>query len=286
MNCDDALHILLNPTHRERGAALTYIQNNPDCLARLDQLARAVLSNIEYELSCAEARRQLADYYTHQVNQQDAAAYPDLHAHLHRCPYCQAEHQALQEAMQTVATSSFPIVTQAPQFDLSFIDSPLPSLRPIAEIWMRVANVRKLFQSIEVTIRRGVAEIVALTAQLQPSPVALATRLRADIDQAKATAFILPDEEQSIHFQVDTAPSVDETILLTVHVFNIENASPLPDVRMTLLTAAGSLVADSLTDEKGAIQFPRLAANHYIIQAQWNDQIWEIPIAVTSAHTN
>lgn len=280
MNCDKALQIMLDTDHNEHRLALGYLLSDPACLARVEQLGRAILSDLNNELSCAEARLHLADYYEQQSEQGDSAQiFPDLHAHLERCPDCRFEYQLLQETITALATDVLPTPDLSPTFDLSFIDEPLPRMTATDAIWMLHDKIRTLFQQLEITITKNVAAITTLTPQLAPATFSMA--MRGGEDDIQFAVVVLPDEEAQIYFQVDTKPFEANTAFITLRIFATETDSPLSDVRVTLRNVSGALVTSSLTDLDGEIQFPGIIAAGYIIQAHYEGRSWEIPITVT-----
>ena len=300
MNCIEALQIMLSTTHPKRDEALAYIKSNPACLARIDQLGRAIVSEIEHEATCAETRLRMADYFAWQENDQRGSdeEVPQLRQnfphsaldgvpqyleatadHLGRCPYCQLEYQQLAETMAAFEAGTLPAVEARPTFNLSFITKPLPAMVPTREIWPIIGNIRTLFKEIEISISKSVATIATLTPQLAPLPMPVAVRGPDDPEYA---ILVLPDEDANIHFQFDSKPSPDGTALITLRVFDTESDKPIPDVHITLRRADGARVASSLADKDGTVIFPRIPPDRYIIKAEYDEKIWELFIAITA----
>ena len=280
MTCNEALQILLEPNHAERKAAMAYLLTDQACLARVDQLAQAVLSQVESEIPCAEARLRLAAYYERQTKHNDAAqAMPELHAHLQHCAYCQAEYKLLQEMMQAFESNALPALTATHTFDLTFIDKPLPKLVSTRDLWGVQSKLRRLFQPLEITITQRAAAIATLTPQL--APVTFSTALRGGDDDAEFAVLILPDEEAQIYFRVDTKSSQGGTALITLQILATEGDQPIPDARVLLRHADGNLVTSSLTGPSGEVEFPRIPADQYIIQTQYDGRTWELPMVIT-----
>ncbi|MEM7126530.1 MAG: carboxypeptidase-like regulatory domain-containing protein [Chloroflexota bacterium] len=280
MTCNDAVKIALEPGHKQRQAALEMIRTDPACLARLDKLARAILSGLENETSCAEARLHFATYYVLESSQiETAAALSELHDHLSRCPYCQLDYQAFQEA-ETAQTGSLDEEQTTPIFDLSFIQEPLPEIIPLSQIWGADKVARTLVNQIKITISKGAAVIDSLTPQLQAGTFSMA--MRGGNDDVDYAVLAIPDEDAKIHFLLDTAPSPDGTALVTLIVMQTEEDKPLADVQISLRTATGERVTSGLTESNGAITFPRITPGEYHIQAQIDDSTWEIPFLVES----
>lgn len=278
MTCDDALRIALDPGHKERQAALEMIRSDPSCLARLDKLARAILSELENEISCAEARLHFVTYDALESSQIDTAeALPEIHDHLARCPYCQLEYKAFQQA--ELHPNDTPAEEEpTPVFDLSFIQEPLPELIPLSQIWRMDRAARTLVNQIKITISKRAAVIDSMTSQLRAGTFSMAMRGgNDDVDYAVLT---LPDEEAGIHFLLDIAPSPDGTALLTLVVMQTEANKPLADVQVALRTTTGRRVTSGLTEPNGTIVFPRITPGEYHIRAQLDDVTWNVPFRV------
>lgn len=280
MTCNEALQILLEPNSAKRSAAMAYLLSDQACLARVDQLAQAVLSKVDSEMPCVEARLQLAAYYKRQAKGSDAAqAMPELHAHLQYCAYCQADYRLLQATMQAVESDALPAGKDRYTFDLAFIDKPLPKMVPTRELWGVQPKLRRLFQQLEITITQRAAAIATLAPQL--APTTFATAMRGGDDDTKFDVVILPDEEAQIYFRVDTKPSQGGTALITLQILATEGDQPIPDARVLLRHADGNLVTSSLTGPSGEVEFPRIPADQYIIQTQYDGRTWELPMVIT-----
>lgn len=283
MNCHEAIRILLDSNHEGRTSALAYILNDTSCLVRVDQLARAIVSDLDNELSCPEARLYLADYYEQQHNQQSGLdQFIDIQNHLDRCPYCSNEYQLLEGTMAAWQADTLPVVESTPTFDLSFIQKPLPSMRSVDEIW-EITNemqreVRRLFQELQLRVSEKIGSIETLTSQLRPQQLSM--RLRSGND-AEFAVMILPDEKAGIHFQVEAKPSQDDTAFITLKVFESESDDPIPDARITLSTVDDELVTESLTEADGNVDFQHIPIGRYRIQIQCDEEFWELPITIT-----
>lgn len=278
MNCNEALQILLAENRKDRSAALAFILQDRQCLDRVDQLARAILSDIDNEITCAETRLHLESYYEWQQSKgEEFPLLQDVDAHVGRCPYCRLEYQLLGQAIDSVANLPVDIPLPQRSFDLSFIKTPLPQFKPTSAIWNIEQRVRRLFEQIQVAVTETTATIAALTPQLSPVPVTSA--LRGE-DDTQFAILVLPDLEANIHFQLNTKPSRDGTALITLRIFDTESDMPITDARVQLRGSKNNLIASSLTDDNGEISFPRIAADRYLIQAIYDDKTWELPISV------
>jgi len=284
MNCDEALRILIEPNHHLREEALAYVGQEPSCLARVDQFARAILSDLEEETTCAEVQLHLPQYYELERTEKDSALeLPIVHAHLNRCPDCQADYKMLQDA--TSALEADASTTPAPVFDLSFLSSTSPSSPTttstiVNEIWQMHDQVRTLFDQIRVTISDSAASIADMGSLLSPEAV-LGTAMRSGEDDAQYAILILPDDEANVRFKINTVPAREGTAQIKLTIFESEREKPIPDVRVTLRKSDGALVAGSLTDGDGVVEFSRITAAGYLIEAQHDGKTWALPITIT-----
>ena len=80
---------------------------------------------------------------------------------------------------------------------------------------------------------------------------------------------------------MDTKPSQDGTALITLQILATEGDQPIPDARVMLRHTNGDLVTSSLTGPRGEVEFPRIPADHYLIQTQYDGRMWELPITIT-----
>lgn len=271
MNCNEALEILSKPNHTKRQVALTYIRNHPNCLARVDQLARTIATEAEDELSCAEAQVQLADYHVvEQAGQDVAQRFPFLHTHLNRCPYCQAEYAALTTAMETYNSGTLPTITAPNPWELDFLEELPP-------IWSIDGIIRKLTQQIAITITQ--TEVILDSLALQLVPDIHATAMRGD-DDIRYTVLSIPDETAAIRFHFDIKPTPNGMANITLCVTQSATDEPLPDLRIALQTTDGTLVTRSLTDHAGKLELPQMSTGDYIIQARNENDQWEIPLTI------
>ncbi|MCB0061502.1 MAG: hypothetical protein KDE19_05290 [Caldilineaceae bacterium] len=274
MNCNEALTILLKPDHGKRQIALAYVRNHPECLTRVDQLARTILTSADDELPCVEAQAQLADYYyvAQQAQEDVAQRFPLLHLHLDRCPYCQAEYAALTAAMALYAEDALPAVTAPNPWNLDFLPGPPP-------IWAVEELRRKLTQPLSFIMTK--TQALLETSSLQLAVDVHATAMRGD-DDIRYTVLSIPDETAAIRFDFTVKPTPNGMANVTIHVTQTATEQPLPDIRIALHRADGTLVTRSFTDSAGQLELPQMNADEYIIQAKNDDDLWEIPMTILS----
>lgn len=105
-------------------AAEAHVAACPACQTRLDQLAKAVLSMADDELSCAECGSQLHRYVETDLAGGDAAAaLPLVHAHLATCPECGGDFAEARLALADLSLGRLPQPEHAPEFDMGFLRS-------------------------------------------------------------------------------------------------------------------------------------------------------------------
>jgi len=278
MNCDEAMRILTEPSHHLHQEAIDFVVQEPVCFERVDQFARAILSGLEDETTCAEVQTQLPHYYELERAQQNfAVELPIIYQHLERCPYCQTDYQMLKDAM--VALEEIDAETEnltaggfTPVFDLSFL--------PTSDtIWQLQDGIQRLFENIRISISATAALIADMGTPLQPE--VFPATMRGGEDDAQYSVLILPDASAQIRFQLDSIPSSEGMAQIIMRIFETERDQPIQNVRVTLRRSNNELVAGSLTDADGAVEFSMLTADGYNIQAQYDGKTWELPITIS-----
>jgi|GEM_PF-1063725 len=289
MNCDEALKILTEPNHHQHQEALEFVVQEPSCFARVDQFARAILSDLEEETTCAEAQIHLPQYYELEQGGQDCSAQlPIIHNHLARCPYCQTDYEMLRDAMQALdeintQADSSKLEEQTPVFDLSFLtsDSASPSFASTAtdEIWRLQNGVQRLFDTIRITVAETSALIADMGAQLQPQTIL--APVRRGKDDVEYSVLHFPDTSAQIRFKLDAIPARNGKATIVMKIFETDSEQPIQNVRVTLRRANNELVAGSLSDQAGAVEFSMLDADGYNIEMQFDGNTWEIPVTIS-----
>lgn len=161
MDCNEARSALSGEREIDaarRAAARAHVATCAVCQARADQLASAILSEAEEELSCAEclARLDLQGAAILTDGRAGASAAPGagapadrraldpddlVRAHLARCPECAEAWQLLATGLADLAADRLPTPETWPRFDLSFARDPQPNAPRPAGWWPR-ARVR------------------------------------------------------------------------------------------------------------------------------------------------
>jgi len=288
MECNDALEALTEPNADQADEARAHVTTCPACLSRFDQLALAVLSMDEDEITCAECRAQLPAYLEVEAQaEQVPAELSPVAGHLARCPYCAEEYRALREAMAAWDAGTLPEPAQPVTFDLSFASASLSkSLETAAaapSLWVAEAagQVRELFSEIVVTLQASAAAFGAMPSPLVPSPVP-ARAFRAEGDEAQAQVLVLPDPGADVSIELSVGPVSEDAAAIALNLNRIEDGEPLPDTRVMLYTAERHLLAGSVTESDGSIVFRSLRLGRYIVQVRRNDQRWELPVVIVA----
>lgn len=282
MNCDQAMRVIVasavTDDSAEIRAALAYIARHPRCLARLDQFTRALLSDLEHELPCAEAREQFFTYYTLETDNQDVASrLPDVYNHLQRCPYCKFDYRTMKAGILAYEQHLLPLPTQTPQFALSF----LPPLSPPPALWSVRNQIRTFVEEISILIAQSVATFGALHTGLTPA-LSPATQLRNGEQSARYAVLILPDADANIRFHIETA-TIDQThVRVVLQVFDAVTDKTVAGVRVTLRTAQRELLTSLLTESDGKATFSRLVPGKYLFQLRQQDATWELPVVIVT----
>jgi hypothetical protein len=106
-------------------AAEAHVAACPVCQTRMDQLAKAVLSLADDEISCAECGSQLHRYVETDLAGGDAAAaLPLVHAHLAACPECGGDFAEARLALADLSLGRLPQPEHVPEFDTGFLRRP------------------------------------------------------------------------------------------------------------------------------------------------------------------
>jgi len=232
---------------------------------QIDQLVCGLLAPAADEITCADCREQLSDYYE-AVNAGGEIPTPlaPLAQHLARCPYCAEELQMLQATMTAWATGALPNLTQEPKFDLSFLHpAPIP-----VSIWVQnqVTKVRELFTEIRIHLGATLAAFGDLPSAL--TPTALPVLQRSEGEAAGMQVLILPAPAANLSMQLAVGPVVAKKAALVVKLNQADTGQPLANLRLMLYTAERRMLAGSTSDAEGSIVFRDLALGRYIIQVR------------------
>ena len=180
MDCNEARSALTGerePDAARRAIARAHVAACAACQASADQLASAILSGADEELSCAECLARLdlqgAAILAESRPGRSASAGPSanrsaeperlassadalVQAHLARCPECAEAWELLSSGLADLAADRLPTPEAWPRFDLSFALDPAPDVAPSAGWWRR--TMRRLEASAPAL---GIARLLA-----------------------------------------------------------------------------------------------------------------------------
>ncbi|MEZ4709317.1 MAG: carboxypeptidase-like regulatory domain-containing protein [Caldilineaceae bacterium] len=279
MECNQVLEILAagDPTHPQYDDARTHLVRCGHCWDLFNQLAQSLLSPLENEISCAECRDQLALYHHAEANGLAAAAmYPDAAAHLARCVYCAVEYEALREVTIMEERGQLPVLTNKPQFDLSFLK---PAQTEELWIWNGEKKVRTLFAELVVNLSQYAASFGKLPHPLSPQMLPVA--VTRDADSSRPQSLRLPEDvNQDFHIQIILDMVGSKSPELTILLEQNADQAPCADVRIMLYDADHHLLSSFMTREDGRALFTDMTPGRYIIQVRWQSERWEVPVHV------
>ncbi|MEZ4733765.1 MAG: carboxypeptidase-like regulatory domain-containing protein [Caldilineaceae bacterium] len=238
-----------------------------------DQLIRAVTSNENDEISCAECRRYFpALYELEQQNNKLSIQYAQAVHHLSKCSYCATEYHMLCEAMFSYESGTLPELNETIQFDLSFLD-------PTPPLWLSdtVHQVHRLFTEVLVTMKSTTALFGTLPAPLTPQLTPSGAFRSADVE-GEVQILILPDADAELSIQLAVGPVVNGKAAIVVKLLQLETTAPLGGIRVSLRNAHRQPLVGSMTGTDGTAIFERLPIGHYFIQVRYKQQDWEVPL--------
>jgi hypothetical protein len=291
--------------------ALAHVAGCGACLARLDQLGRAVLSPLADEPSCAECRERLPDLREVLAGGDARPTAGGLRAeiaatvaHLHRCPYCVEELGALDAVMAAWDQGLLPALDGVPALDLTFLDAPVGALAgwaslessveavgaPEPGLWLVNAGqatravageLRTLLAEIVVALGERGAEFGRMAALL--APVSLPAPAMRDAGPSATPAMILlPDPSADLSIRLAIGPMVDRRAVVDLTLNQDADGAPLADTRVVLYDGEERLLASAMTADDGRAQFRDLGRGRYVFEIRRPGRRWRLPLRVTA----
>lgn len=272
IECQDARKMVTSSTSSRYNEAFAHVQHCPLCLARFDQLARAIISESDDEISCAECRVHMSSYYELQQGNVDYLHNSaTIQHHLATCPYCAYEYAVLNDTMVWAEQEWDEALELRP-------DIPLPFLSE-SKLWIlqSVDSIRRLAEAIVIQIREQSALFDESSAQwVQQQTVLPVTRAEAD---ESLQLLHLPDIDAGINVQISIGPAKKRAATLLLSVYE-ENGKPIEALRIILRDSDLDPVMGTETDSEGSAIFSDLAVGRYLFELRNQDQRWEIPINI------
>ncbi len=284
-------------------------------MPRINSLIRALQADEPEPITCAECRQHLPDLYHLRVQLQIqlqgeevplAAEHQIYTAHLAGCPDCAMEYSILCEVMNEFEEGTLPALDQAPQFDLSFMDSvaektesrdaplqdsstftaPSPLWRPALGNDLSTdltnglhAGLHTLVEEVAVVIQSTKATFGALSSLFNPTLVPSAL-MRGEESNRQAELLVLPAPDADLSLHLSVGPVVGGYAAIAVKLLEMSTARPLGETRVTLRNGQRQLLIGSVTGQDGMLVFEQLALGRYFVQVRHKQQTWEIPLVL------
>jgi hypothetical protein len=253
-------------------------------LARLDRLARCVLSAAPVDLSCAECRvRMPALDAAARLGSGGASPDPDPRlaaaaAHVLRCAYCAEELISLSEVMSAVAARQLPEVYGA-VLDLSFLAEPLVAWTALPD------SLRRLAGEVRIAIGEAAAHFLDAPGLPAAGPAALPA-LRDGGDDAGGEVgqvLVLPDAAADLTIRLTVGPATGGRAAVALTLGRLEGGDPLPDTRVVLYDGKERLLASATTESDGSALFRDLVIGRYLVEVRRGPERWRLPLVVSGA---
>lgn len=285
MECKNVLQILTSadPTDPNYSNAYTHLTQCARCWDLFNQLAQAVVSPLDDEISCAECRDQFATYQQAEIDGLAVGAmYPEVANHLSRCGYCTVEYQALQEVIAADERDELPNLRSTPQFDLSFLQT-----ARVKSFWIQddENTVRTFFTELVVNLGSSAASFGELPASLMPITLSAAITRTDDDDQPQSLSLPMSadrDVDDAMRIEVTLGMVSKQSTELTITLSQSVDESPLADVRVMLYDAEHNLLSGSMTQANGSILFQNMSVGRYIIQIRHQSERIVLPVLLSA----
>ncbi|MFN8494086.1 MAG: hypothetical protein U0350_41190 [Caldilineaceae bacterium] len=228
---------------------------NSDTKAALQQLGRALHSQIEDTLTCDQCQARLPDYI--QAEHESGAKGGEaqfavaIRHHLALCPHCQAAYAQVQAWLTTGFEDALPKTVTYPTFELSFLQPPLPTTSPFT--WP-LAHLQKHRQQSQQWFQDRIGNLYLFFA---PAPllaeVGWAVKSNAEESLLARTSL---SEDDSPGWEIEAAIFATGPDLCRVEV-SLYAFAPLPDDLAGIGVALHDGVNErfALTDAHGIVEF-------------------------------
>lgn len=299
MRCDQAMGVMARLDSAgaagvEAGldeAALAHVLGCGACMARLDQLSRAVSSGLEAEIACAECRERLPEIRELLAGAAGreggsvglgAQEWLATLAHVRRCPYCAEELVTLDAVMSAWVAGALPVLAEEPVLDLSFLERAVPGL------WLADAGraaraigegVRTLFTDIVVAFGAGGSKFGRMPGPLAPVPLPAGAMRDATATPSGETIEV-SDPEADLTIRLAVGPLVDRRAVIDLLLHRETGRAPLADTRVVLYDGDERLLASAVTAADGRAQLRDLGSGRYLLEIRRPGQRWRLPLRV------
>ncbi len=269
-------------------------------------LGRAVFPRQSRQQLCHAYATTLPHYAHLKAMGADAKAeYPQVKAHLDRCPRCSSECEELDRMVSAAYADEVPLAPSYPIFDLSFLEikekrsdsSSRPDDTPVLD-WHKLwedatsAGVRVHRFITEITLslaapfdRLRAGPFAQLAPPLRPALVAIpvpARRKQDTVAEGAETIKVLDLKypPANLLIRIGRGPVVTQRMVLVVDVLRTEPPEPIPAARIALYDEQHRLMEQIGTDAAGNVRFEDVRVGRYFIQVRHAEDTWEFPLLV------
>jgi|GEM_PF-2117324 len=290
MRCEEAMDLITDytldkPVAREMlQAILEHINHCVRCTEELNATVSLItgepfkLQKIRYQLfGCSEYEELLPECaeLTEELLKKE---YPHIWNHLQECPSCHEHFVDLQQMITEAETGGF-----GPEPDsVTFGD--LLEARNKEPLWEQIKEgFRCLTVELNILIEKNKSIFFDLPLILRPCIVApVVVRDNRGIEQKKIQQLSMPDPELGFEITLTSTSSSHNEGILYVRLLNTTNGSPVPGAEAKLLSDRLFESDSSITQQDGMAVFPNLKPDHYVIQIQHGNHVWQIRTNLTT----
>jgi hypothetical protein len=207
--------------------------------------------------------------------------YPHVWNHLRGCTSCQEDFVNLQQMIREAAVGGF-----GPEPDIvTFGD--LLEVRHREPLWKQIKEgMRCLTVELKIMIEKNKATFYELPLLLRPCIIApVVVRDDRGIEQKKIQQLSIPDLDRGFEITLTSTGSAHQEGILYVRLLNTKNARPVPGAEAKLFTLLSDSLFEldsSITQQDGMAAFPNLKPDHYVIQIQHGNHVWQIRANLTT----
>jgi len=248
----------------------------------MKEFARAILSDREDEVTCADCKARLPEVIAAEVMGADLGEdLSEVQWHLAICPHCAREYRELQALAVSAYDEDLPEPSRQVRFDFSFLEP----LSGEIQVWQQsTEGIRRLLAEIPIAVSQLAASFGQVHPALVPCRLTVAAgALRSGLPAAEGVEGVievmeLPDAEANLVIKLSMGPVRNRKGTLVLGVDRIKPAEPIPQDRITLLDEDHKLLESQPTAEDGTAVFGDLETGKYVVQVQHSRRTWEFAV--------
>jgi len=248
----------------------------------MKEFARAILSDREDQLTCADCKARLPEIIEAEVMGTDPREDLDeVQWHLTTCPNCAREYRELRALAASAYSQDLPEPSRRVRFDFSFLEP----LSEEIQVWQQsTEGIRRLLAEIPIAVSQLAASFGQVHPALVPCRLTVAAgALRSGLPAAEGVEGVievmeLPDAEANLVIKLSMGPVRNRKGTLVLGVDRIKPAEPIPQDRITLLDEDHKMLESQPTAEDGTAVFGDLETGKYVVQVEHNGRTWEFAV--------